>query len=82
MVTKLDLVQLFDPVSVNVYDAVEVGETVGLETVLELSPAGGLHEYALPVTAEAPMLIGVPEQIDVLAMTEAAGAEMVMVTES
>jgi hypothetical protein len=83
MVTELDFKHPFIFVSVNVYELVDVGDTIGFETV-ELNPEIELvHLYRLPATAVVPIEIELPMQIAVLAITDAAGKGLtVMVTES
>ena len=52
---------------------VVVGFAVGFATVLLLRAVEGDHEYVLPPTAVAPILVEDPVQIAVLAPAEAAG---------
>ena len=63
-------------VSVKVYVVVVVGLTVGLACVL-LNPDGlELHEYVLPLTALAPMLVLPPLQMVLALPALAAGSEL------
>jgi len=76
------LEQLFEFVSVKVYELVEVGDTEGFATV-ELKPGTVLIQaYLLPVTFVLPMETVEPIQMAVFGITEAAGkALIVIVTE-
>jgi hypothetical protein len=81
-VTELELTQPLELVSVTVYVVVVVGLTVGFADV-ELNPEGELaHEYVLPATAVAPIVVEDPVQIVFAEPAAATGNEFtVTVTE-
>ena len=74
-VTEFDLLHpVAIIVSVNTYVVVTVGFARGLETIEELNPVDGDHEYELPATDSAPMVVPVPRQMETLLPASAAGS--------
>jgi hypothetical protein len=77
IVTALVEVQPFAPVTVTVYVVVAVGEAVGLDTVVELNPVAGDHEYELPATAVAPIEAEVVVHVNVAGVPALAAGGVV-----
>ena len=59
-----------------------VGFAVGCETVAELNPAVGVHEYVEPTTAAAPIVVDAPLHIVLFIPTFAAGKFFIVTTTS
>ena len=73
-VTEFDLLHpVARTVSVNTNVVVTVGVATGFETMEELNPVDGDHEYELPEIKDAPMDVLLPKQIETLLPALAVG---------